>query len=406
MAPRGVAHHDLARTVRITEVAQRCRKALACLGHAGLVDGAAIAQNQPVVLVGLQQLFAAAFAAHHEKAAVGHQFGGCDELPRTLEQFRVERLNQAPGLAHARAAPIEQRDEARDLPGLHAQCIQRVRLHDLHRDEVRMVRQETQQVELFEQPDDPLARHDDDAVDLMLDHQRERIEKRHPRCDGHQFERGQLAHRQRVERAAIDDRALQSGVGEDPEPGAIAHQQTAGPVPLHRGRHGDDARRAVDHMGRAQKGFVDPGHRQRVQFALAVALRQRAELFRQIGEQQGAECRVARDQRLDGGPGQFVRHHLFGRDEAAAGAAGHQRAAVEAVVGPERGHEFVGLELRDVALDDDEQVQRFGAGIEDRFRRAEIGDVDTVPDDLLLAGVQAVERRGREVERVGHGRMM
>ena len=73
-------------------------------------------------------------------------------------------------------------------------------------------------------------------------------------------------------------------------------------------------------------------HRQRLHLALAVALRQRAELVRQVREQQRAEGRVARDQRVDGGLRQLVGQHLLGGDEAAAGAAGDQRAAVEAVV--------------------------------------------------------------------------
>ena len=42
-------------------------------------------------------------------------------------------------------------------------------------------------------------------------------------------------------------------------------------------------------------------------------------------------------------------------------------------------------------------------GVEQRLALAEVGDVDAVAHEPLLVGVEAVERRGREVERVGHG---
>ena len=44
-----------------------------------------------------------------------------------------------------------------------------------------------------------------------------------------------------------------------------------------------------------------------------------------------------------------------------------------------------------MALDDDEQVRRLDARIEQRLVGAEVGDVDAVAHDALFGGVEAVE---------------
>mgnify|MGYP003444712690 CR=1 FL=1 len=72
-------------------VAQRGREALAGLFDIGGVQLQAITQDQAVVLVGLQQLFATPFAAHHEQATAGQQRGGRDQLPGALEQLGVDQ---------------------------------------------------------------------------------------------------------------------------------------------------------------------------------------------------------------------------------------------------------------------------------------------------------------------------
>ena len=195
---------------------------------------------------------------------------------------------------------------------------------------------------------------------------------------------------------------MQARVGEDAEPFPVAYQHAAGALCLHHSGDRDNVGAAVDDMRRAQECLLNARHRQRLHFALAVTLRQRAQLVRQVRKQQCAEHRVARDQRVDSSLGKLVCHHLFGREKAAACAAGNQRASVEAVVGPIGCYQFFPVELRDMAFDDDEQVQRLGRGVEDRFTFTEVGDIDAVANNLLFSGVEAVERRGCEIERVGH----
>lgn len=63
-----------------------------------------------------------------------------------------------------------------------------------------------------------------------------------------------------------------------------------------------------------------------------------AQLVGQLGEEQGAEGRVVRDQAVHHLARQLVGDVLLGRHETAADLAGHQAAAVEGVVGPVAGH--------------------------------------------------------------------
>ena len=171
---------------------------------------------------------------------------------------------------------------------------------------------------------------------------------------------------------------------------------------LHQRRHAGDCRAGVNHMRRTQVGLADARQGQRHHLALMVALRQRAELVRQIGEQQRAKARVAHDQRVDGILRQLIGDDLLGGGEAAARPSRHQRAAIEAVAGAIGRHEFGAVELRDMALDDDEQVRRLDARVERRFAFTEVRDVDAVTDQSLFGRIETIEGRGREVERVGH----
>ena len=133
-----------------------------------------------------------------------------------------------------------------------------------------------------------------------------------------------------------------------------------------------------------------------------MALAGGAELGAQVREQQRAKGGVGGNQLLHRLARQRVGHHLFGGDEAAAGLARHQAATVEAVVGPVGGGQLVGVELVDVTLDDDEQMGRHGAHVQNHFVRAEIDHVHMVAHQALLVLRQAVERRGAEVEGVRH----
>ena len=137
---------------------------------------------------------------------------------------------------------------------------------------------------------------------------------------------------QRLQRPAVDDRALQPGVGENAQPIAVAHQHAAGAVRLHR------ARRPRRCWPRHRRHAPAAGKPRRPETSSATCISRwlwrcasAPSLCGQVGEQQRAEGRVARDQRADRCLRQLVGHHLLGCHEAAARPARHQRAAVEAI---------------------------------------------------------------------------
>ena len=156
-------------------------------------------------------------------------------------------------------------------------------------------------------------------------------------------------------------------------------------------------------MGWPQKSFINPRQRQRLQLVLPSPLRQRAELVAQVREQQRAEGGVRRNQLTDGLPRQLVGHHFFSRHKTAADLACHQAPAVETIIGTIGGDDLVAVELRDVAFDDDKEMGRHGADVENDLALRKIRDVNAVPNQTLLVRVQAVKRRGSEVEGIGHG---
>ncbi|GAB1383898.1 hypothetical protein MASR1M50_22190 [Burkholderiales bacterium] len=217
----------------------------------------------------------------------------------------------------------------------------------------------------------------------------------------------QLAHRDLLQRPPRQDGALQRVGGEHAQArrlaGRIAHQDVGGALLLEQPHHGDDVGVRVDQVRRPHEGLVDARHVQRLQLVAALALAGGAELGAQVGKQQRAERGVGGDQVVDGLARQRIGHHLLDRHEAAAGLAGHQGAAVEAVVRPVGGHQILAVELLHHALDDDEQVRGRRADVEDHLVGPVIGDVHVVAHLALLVLRQAVEGRGVEVEGVGHG---
>ena len=88
LAPVRIAQHDAAWTQRITEVEQASGKRLGQRSDA--VEAISLAQQQCIVLIGLEGLLATAFAAHHDQAAVADQLRRCEQLPKANQQLVVE----------------------------------------------------------------------------------------------------------------------------------------------------------------------------------------------------------------------------------------------------------------------------------------------------------------------------
>ena len=113
LAPERAAQHDAAGTGRIAEVDQRRGEGVRHRLEPG--EGEAVAQDQRVVLVGADDLLAAALAAHHDEAAVGAQRLGGDERPEPLEDPAVEPADEAGDDLDPHAVVAEDADHALDL---------------------------------------------------------------------------------------------------------------------------------------------------------------------------------------------------------------------------------------------------------------------------------------------------
>ena len=84
---------------------------------------------------------------------------------------------------------------------------------------------------------------------------------------------------------------------------------------------------------------------------------------------------------------QEIAERLLAGHEGVGPAALHQSAAVERVARTAQRDEIVAVALLDAALDDDEEAVGRAVAADDRFVRAEIGDVERVADDPDFFGV-------------------
>ena len=240
----------------------------------------------------------------------------------------------------------------------------------------------------------------------MPQHQCQRLTYLLGRVNRNQRPAGQLAHRQRIERPAIQNGPLQVAGGEDAQTGGIAgclHQHIARTLLPERPNHLQHRHRRRHHPGRTHPGIGHPRHVQRLQFLPRMAPGSGPQLLPQRGEQQCTEGIVGGDQPVDGLVRQLVDQYLIHRHIAAARIPRHQCPAVEAVVGPVGGQHLLTLELLHIALDHHEQVCRPRAGLQQHLAGPEAGNVDLVAHQPLFGRVQTVEGRDRKIEGVGHG---
>ncbi len=197
----------------------------------------AVAQQQRVVLVGLDQLLAAALAAHHQQATVGDEVGRRDQAPQAREQAPVELADQARDAFDLDAAIVQQRQHGVDAFGGCLQLGHRAGIVDLQRDDVRMVGDEADQVQLAEQAQHPgvtRAIAHQQPVHAVAHHQPQRLEQLGIGMDLDQVELRHLAHGQHGRRHVAQQRIAQIGGGEDPQARrtgtVVAHQGIVHPM--------------------------------------------------------------------------------------------------------------------------------------------------------------------------------
>ena len=282
-APQRVVQHDVAGALWVAKAGQHVGKALANglqIGRRRVV----VAQQQAVVLVGFEQLLAAPFAAHDEQTAVGQQIGRRHYRPSAFKQAHVELLHQRRHQPDARAAPVQRSNQPGNLHRRLCQVVQIARPLNLHRDQVRVVGQEAKQVQRFQNTQHLVAINHHQAVYALAQQQRHGVAQLVGGAHGDHRAAGQIAHRQSVQRAAIQNGALQRGVGKNAQL-AIGHsgdQHAGGVLLLKHPHYRDDVGAGIDHVRWAQISLIHPRQRQRLAFVAVAALRQRAEFFAQV----------------------------------------------------------------------------------------------------------------------------
>ena len=246
-------------------------------------------------------------------------------------------------------------------------------------------------------------------VNLVPDHDRQRIANlvAGPHLD--QRKAGQPPDGQAVQRRAVQDRPLQASQGKNSQCWRhglrVTHQQSRCAQVMKLPGHFQNGHVRIDEMRGAHKGFIDPRHRQRLQLVPALPLGQGAELVGQVGKQQRAKGDIGSNQVADRLPGQLVGNHFFCRHESAADLARHQSPAVKVVVWAIGGDHFIAVELLDESLDDDKQVRWLRTKRQNRGTLRKIGNVDIAIHQALLILGQTVKRRSGKVKCAGHAEL-
>ena len=201
---------------------------------AGERERDAVAHQQRVVLVGLQDLFAAAFAAHHQQAGICHDLGRRQHRPQARKQTCVELADQSRDAVDADAAAMHQPHHFVDALGRGTQLGQAGGVVDLQRHDVRVVGHEAHQVELAQHAHHPLAVAHDEPVHPVAHHQPQGLEEIGIGLHADQVELGHFAHRDLLRRRGQQQGVPQVGGGEDAQSLgaalAVAHQGLGQPV--------------------------------------------------------------------------------------------------------------------------------------------------------------------------------
>ncbi len=187
----------------------------------------AVAQQQGVVLVGLEHLLAATLAAHHDQAAVGDQLGRRQQTPQAREQALVQAADEACDALDLAAAVVQQRQHGVDALGGGLQFGNRGGGIDLQGHDVRVVGDEGHQVELTEQAaytGFARAVAHQQPVHAVPAHQPQGFEQLGVGMDLDQLEARHLAHCQHPWWLDMQQGIAQVGGGEDAQSRAIADQ--------------------------------------------------------------------------------------------------------------------------------------------------------------------------------------
>ncbi|MNO86754.1 hypothetical protein D3C76_781630 [compost metagenome] len=390
LAPFGAAGHHPARARRIAELQQRRGEALH--QSQSLLLRQVVGEDQGVVLVGLQQLLAAPFAAHHQQTAAAAQLWRNLHLEQPFEQLVVEGADQLHDEAQADAVAAQGGDQA--VQGFRgaAQFAFGLGAGDAHRQHMGMGGEQAEHLGQVQQADHFALLAHGDALDAQAGHQDHRVEE-----EIAQFDAGQRTVRQRADglllgAAVAEVRGHQVGTGDDTHLAIDAYQQGISAT-AELESCGIAERETGIHLERRQQVLAGDAGEDEFGQVLTVALGELA-LAGEVGLEEAGEPGVARAQLVEGAGGELVDDALLHRLVTVLAAAGEQPADVEQVVGAVLGEQPPVLAaFLDHALEQDEQAGHRGAGFQQDFAVGVVADAERIAQLFALVGAQLVERR-------------
>ncbi len=204
-----------------------------------------------------------------------------------------------------------------------------------------------------------------------------------------------------VERQAPQDRRVgEIGLGDQAEPLAVPHQQRLDAEFVHPPRRRLQRGVAGQCFRRLPAQIADPRAHHRAGPHLIARAGRGFELARNVEIEKRGEAGIAVDEFQGEIARQQMAERFFARDKGVGAAALHQRPAIEAVAGAAQRNEFGAVALLDLALDDDEQAVGRAVARDDRLAGRKIADVEHRANGLDLAGVEPIEGRLGNIERL------
>ncbi len=147
---------------------------MAELVERGWVDR--LAQDEPVILIGPQCLLSAAFAPHDDQAGAVADRVGCEEAIELGVEPAVQVGDDFRERLKLDALPPEQPDLPIELTCCGGDIVEPLRAVDPARDELRVARDEAQQVDILENADELCSIVHPDTPLVVLGHQQQRGE--------------------------------------------------------------------------------------------------------------------------------------------------------------------------------------------------------------------------------------
>ena len=251
---------------------------------------------------------------------------------------------------------------------------------------MRIAGEETQQVDVFENTDEFAVLRNRNPLLVMLRHLEQRGRDKIAWSDAYD-----RAPRERPDRAfdgePIENRRVQEiRAGHDAGFGAFLDQEGVTVGGLHPGAGVGDCLLSIhEHRGMKEK-VADSRAQQRRKTRRLFLLRGGAKLVGDVKVEERREAPVLVDKPKRDVARQQIAERLLPRDEGIGSAALHEGPAVKRIAGAVQCDEILAVPLLHKSLDDDEETVGRLVAPDNRLIRAEICDVERIPNRIELLG--------------------